>query len=198
MVHAAGVEHGDGMPYSEPPPRLEPPVSHAPLQLTQVDFDSLLRELDELRRRHRIELERRLRDARDFGSPADNDDVLTVFEDIAIDQSKIAQLEEAVRSAVIVSDGPAFDGAAGLGCVVEVADGRGSARYRLVGRRSSDAHRDVVSLASPVGKALTGARAGDVVHVALPDGRSRRLEILSVSPPATGGAVALLRDVAAA
>jgi transcription elongation factor GreA len=192
MVDAAEAHHGGGMAHSEPP------GSHVGLRLTQADFDALTRELDELRRMHRIELERRLRDARDFGSPADNDDVLTVFEDIAGDQSKIAQLEEAVRSAVIVSDGPAFDGAAGLGCVVEVADGRARATYRLVGRRTSDADRHAVSMASPVGNALTGSRAGDVVHVTRPDGRRRRLEILSVSPPAANGALTRLRDVAAA
>ena len=84
--------------------------AHMGLRLTQEDFAALLLELDDLRRRHRVELEGRLRDARDFGSPADNDDVLTVFEETAIDTSRIAQLEELVRSAVVVSDGTAFDG----------------------------------------------------------------------------------------
>lgn len=198
MVDAAGPAHGDGMAHSEAPSPVEPPVSHPGLRLTQADFDALMRELDELRRKHRIELGRRLRDARDFGSPADNDDVLTVFEDIAIAESKIAQLEAVVRSAVVVSDDRVFDGAAGLGCVVQVTDGNRTSTYLLVGRRASDAERHVVSLASPVGKALTGARVGDVVHVTLPDGRRRRLEVLGVSPPSTDETVAPLRDVAAA
>jgi transcription elongation factor GreA len=177
MAGIGELGHGDGMAH-----------------LTQTDFDALVCELDELRRKHRIELERRLRDARDFGSPADSDDVLTVFEEIAIDQSRIARLEDAVRSAVIVADGQVFDGAAELGCVVEVADGRRTEAYRLVGRRSPDADRHVVSLASPVGKALVGARTGDVVEVTLPGDRSRRLEVLRVSPPV----VPHLRDVMAA
>jgi transcription elongation GreA/GreB family factor len=37
-----------------------------------------------------------------------------------------------------------------------------------------------VSLGSPVGKALAGARAGDVVTVELPDGRDRVLTVLAV------------------
>jgi transcription elongation factor GreA len=179
MAGTAAVGHGVGM------------------RLTQTDFDALVRELDELRRKHRIELERRLRDARDFGSPADNDDVLTVFEEIAIDQSKIARLEEAVRSVVIVSDDP-FDGAAGPGCAVEVTDGCRRTTYQLVARRTSAADRHAVSMASPVGQALVGSRAGDVAHASLPDGRSRRLEVISVSPPVIDDAVTVLRDVVAA
>jgi transcription elongation GreA/GreB family factor len=142
MAGIGQLGHGDGMAH-----------------LTQTDFDALVRELDELRRKHRIELERRLRDARDFGSPADNDDVLTVFEEIAIDQSRIARLEDAVRSAVIVADGQV--------CRVAGVSGR---------------------------QGLAGARTGDVVEVTLPGDRSRRLEVLRVSPPV----VPHLRDVMAA
>jgi transcription elongation factor GreA len=98
---------------------------------------------------------------------------------------------------VIVSDGP-FDGAAGPGCVVEVADGLRRRSYHLVGRRTSGDDRHVVSIGSPVGQALIGTRAGDVAHATLPDGRSRRLEVISVSAPVMDDGGALLGDVAAA
>jgi transcription elongation factor GreA len=197
MADRARVGHGDGMTHPQAPSPSQPPGASAGLRLIQADFDALVRELDDLRCKHRIELEQRLRDARDFGSPADNDDVLTVFEDIAIDQSRISRLEEAVRSAVIVPDG-AFDGTAGPGCVIEVDDGRRRQSYHLVGRRTPEADRHVVSTASPVGKALVGSRAGDVAHASLPDGRTRRLAVVSVSAPVMDDAVAFLRDDAAA
>ena len=38
-----------------------------------------------------------------------------------------------------------------------------------------------VSLSSPVGRALAGARAGDVIHVHLPNGRERDLTVLGVT-----------------
>jgi transcription elongation factor GreA len=114
------------------------------------------------------------------GSPADNDEVLTVFEEIAVDESRITQLEDLARSAVVIVDDPAHDGAAGPGCTVAVrVDGR-TRTYRLVGRRSAGADPHDVSLASPVGAALTGARAGDTVEVPLPNGRTRVLEVLAV------------------
>jgi transcription elongation GreA/GreB family factor len=55
--------------------------------------------------------------------------------------------------------------------------------YVLVGRRRAGAGPREVSSASPVGMALLGSRAGDVVEVSLPNGRRRSLEILAVEMP---------------
>ena len=152
--------------------------------LSAADYAELMRELDELRSRHRGELAQRLRDARDFGSPGDDDDRLAVLEDAAIDEARIAQLERLARSASVVDLGAGTDGAAGLGSTVRVADEAGQTlEYELVGRRSSYSTRRDVSLASPVGKAVAGARPGDVARVALPSGRDRALRVLEV----TGG-----------
>jgi transcription elongation GreA/GreB family factor len=73
-------------------------------------------------------------------------------------------------------------------CTVRVADEAGqTADYRLVGRRAGDADRHDVTPGSPVGSALIGTTAGDVVHVELPGGRIRELHVLEVAPaPACG------------
>ena len=154
--------------------------------MTATDYDALVRELDSLRARHRTEVAERLRLAREFGDGAGNDDLLAVLEDVAIDGARIAQLEELVRCASVVEEGVAGDGGAGLGSVVRVADDAGrTTAYRLIGRRSPAAGTHEVSLASPVGARLLGARAGDVIHVELPGGRCRTLRVLEV----TGGVV---------
>src|SRR4051812_4291899 len=67
-----------------------PPVG---VMLSPTDYDEVTRDLEALRRAHRVELAERLRDARDFGSPGDDDDRLAALEDTAIDRLKIAQLE---------------------------------------------------------------------------------------------------------
>jgi transcription elongation factor GreA len=160
--------------------------------LTQADFDALVGELEALRSEHRHELARRLREARDFGGSTENDDLLAVAEDAAVDQARIAQLEELVRLAVVV-DGPGVDDGAGLGSTVRVSDDAGrTSEYLLVGRRGEDSERHEITMASPVGKALWGARLDDVVDVALPSGRSRTLRVLEVihgSSAAADGAV---------
>jgi transcription elongation factor GreA len=152
-----------------------------PENVAPTDFEALEDELEVLRSSHRAERARRLRDARVFGSPGDNDDVLAVLEELAIEEARIARLEELVRRGPVAD--VAFDGRAGLGCVVRVADEAGrTTDYELIRRRAPHSSRHEVTVGSPVGKALVGARPGDRVEVALPDGRARGLRVLDVSP----------------
>jgi transcription elongation factor GreA len=151
--------------------------------LTAADHAALVAELELLQARHRREVEEGLRLARGFSGSPDSDDLLAVLEDAAIDQARIAQLEELVRTASVVDEAAAMEGAAGLGTMVRVVDDAGrTTEYELVGRRTSDAQRHAVSLSSPVGKALLGARRGDVVQAVLPTGRRRTLRVLDVEP----------------
>jgi transcription elongation factor GreA len=179
MIIAGAARLSDALPSSlsaVPPPRT------SRFLLTAADYAELMRELDELRGRHRNELAQRLRDARDFGSPGDDDDRLTAFEDAAIDQARIAHLEQLAQSASVVDTGSSTGEVAGLGSTVRVADeAGGTIEYELVGRRVAGSTPRQVSLASPVGRALVGARPGDVAHVALPSGRARALRVLEVS-----------------
>jgi transcription elongation factor GreA len=148
--------------------------------LTTAGYDELVRELELLRSAHRAELAQRLRDARAFGSPGDDDEWLAVLEDVAVDQVRIAQLERLVATANVVDAAPSSDGA-GLGSFVWVQDDAGrAAQYELVGRRTAHHDDNAISLGSPVGKALLGSQRGDVVQVALPNGRERSLTVLDV------------------
>jgi transcription elongation factor GreA len=150
--------------------------------MSSAEYAALTRELESLRASHRSELAQRLHDVRAHGTTSDDDDRLAVLEEAAIDRARIAQLEDLVRCATVLDDDAVFDGAAGLGSTVEVADEAGrTTKYRLIGRRTSESPAQDVSLGSPVGKALAGARTGDVVHVSLPNGRERSLTVLGVS-----------------
>lgn len=174
----AAERHSDGSPLAAS--NAPPPVT-AGVVLSAADHAELMRELDDLRSRHRGEVSQRLRDARDFGSPGDDDDRLAIREDAAVAEARIAQLEHLARFATVVARDEDVDGVAGLGSVVTVADERGGTiEFELVGRRTTDSKTGDVSSASPVGKALTGVRAGDVARVALPSGGMRVLSVLDV------------------
>ena len=158
-------------------------VAPTGIVMSSAEYTALVRELESLRAAHRTELAQRLHDVRAHGTTSDDDDRLAVLEEAAIDQARIAQLEDLVRYATVLDDDAAvFDGAAGLGSTVEVADEAGrTTTYRLIGRRTSESPANEMSLGSPVGQALAGARAGDVVQVSLPNGRHRSLTVLGVN-----------------
>jgi transcription elongation factor GreA len=174
-----------GMTYDAlPDQRSRSPFAGPPdgLMLSPTDYDEVKRELESLRTAHRAQFAARLRDARDFGSPGDDDDRLAVLEDTAVERLKIAQLERLVASATVVEDAAGDHGTAGLGSLVRVRDEAGrQTEYELVGLRSADGARTQVTPASPVGEALLGARAGDIVGLTLPNGRHRALTVLEVS-----------------
>ena len=163
------------------------PLSPTPrFGLTRAECDELERELQVLRDRHQAELAERLRDAREYGSPGDNEDVLAVHEEASVLEARIGRLQELLRYAPVVDS--KFDGRAAIGCTVRVAASGGRvAEYVLVGRRSGTASPREVSSGSPVGQALLGARPGQVVRAELPDGRVRDLRVVAVTPPAALG-----------
>src|SRR5436190_5699160 len=70
--------------------------------LTEAEYAALASELDSLRDRHRLEVAERLRVARSFSAAPDDDDLLAVLEEAAIEQARIAQLEELLRTASVV------------------------------------------------------------------------------------------------
>jgi transcription elongation GreA/GreB family factor len=136
------------------------PAEAATVMLSQADYDATVRELETLRTAYHANL--------------------AALEDVTIDELRIAHLKRLLASATVVA-GPETLGAATLGSVVRVRKETGAVvDYTLVGRRAPDSPPTHVTPASPVGKALLGARRGDVATVLLPSGRGARLEVLDV------------------
>jgi transcription elongation factor GreA len=139
------------------------------------------RELERLRAGRARDLPARMRRARGFVAADAVEEIAHIQEDHAVIDARIARLEDLLRTATVLPDGPA-DGVATLGCTVEVEYERTGRRasYRLSGV-ASGAEADSVSARSPVGRALMGRRGGDVVSVELPSGRIESLRIVSIT-----------------
>jgi transcription elongation factor GreA len=136
------------------------------------------RELDLLRTEARSALAERLSDARRDGHLDDNPALYDLFEEQARLERRIALLEAQLAIAEIVA--PADDGLAGIGSIVSVRDDTGtSGEYELVGPLESDIGSGRMSIEAPVGRALLGRSAGEVVGVETPRG-TLAVEILQV------------------
>jgi transcription elongation factor GreA len=150
--------------------------------ITQDGELALRAELERIRRELEVEMAQRLREARTFGAPADNDDYLQIQEEGIILAVRAARLDDLLERARVVADG-SFDGRAVVGTIVEVKElESGEVReHELVGGHEAP-RIGAASAASPIGRALIGREAGEVVEVELPKGRSHGLEIMRVRP----------------
>jgi transcription elongation factor GreA len=164
--------------------------------ISERGLAALENELAGLRARKTGEVAEELRDARSFGSPDGNDELWAVREDEVILDARIARLEEIIARSRVVETGAPGPEVATIDSVVELEDVATGATvgYRIVGVHDRSPAPDVtpVSAASPVGRAILGESAGARVSVELPDGRTRRLRLVSVK------AVASAQDLAVA
>ena len=155
--------------------------------LTRADYELHRDHLQELRRVRDRDLPELLREARSFVASDAEEEIAQIREDHVFVQTRIAHLEALLREAHVMADDDA-PGMAFPGRVVEVHYSRSgkSATYRIGGPGGPG----TVSAGSPVGKALIGRIAGEVVAVELPGGRVEELRIVSVRALAAGQAAA--------
>jgi transcription elongation factor GreB len=85
---------------------------------------------------------------------------------------RAALVETTLATVTVLSPEAAPPGQVGFGTWVTVEDGDGArTTWRIVGPDEADARRGLVSVASPVARALLGRAVGDEVEVDRPGGR---------------------------
>ena len=150
------------------------------LPVTRSGYEQLRAEIATLSEEARPELIDRLRQAREDGDLTDNPALYEALEEQAQLEHRIAQLQGQLASARIVE--PSGDGTAGIGNAVRLRDlgTREVVEYELVGGIEANVGNGRVSIEAPVGRALVGAGAGEIVDVETPRGKVR-LEVIQVS-----------------
>jgi len=151
------------------------------LLMTRADYERLQREIEELETSARGEMAERIKAARELGDLKENAEYHDAKDAQAILETKILRLRDQLTRAQVVEAGSGGDAVA-FGSTVEVADRASSRRttYTLVSAVDADAPAGRLSVESPVGQALLGARAGDVVEIPTPKG-TRTLEVVSIA-----------------
>ncbi len=144
------------------PPRNAPP----PAQLTAAGLASLQAELQELTTIRRPEVILRVKHARELGDLRENADYEAARREQSFLEGRIRELEQTLRTAVVIT---AQDSSAvHLGSWVEVDVEGEPTTLHIVGPSEADPTAGRISDASPVGRALLGHHAGDMVAVQTP------------------------------
>jgi transcription elongation factor GreA len=138
--------------------------------LSQAAYDRLSAELEQLSTVGRIDIARKIQTARELGDLSENGDYHAAKEEQGKMEARIRQLTALVTDAEIV-EASASDRVQ-HGSVVAIAyEGDDEPERFLIGsieERHGDV--DVISPGSPLGKALLGSTAGDVVDFQAPTG----------------------------
>jgi transcription elongation factor GreA len=133
-------------------------------QLSQAAFDKLQAEFTDLTTRGRIEVANKIEVAREEGDLKENAGYHAAKDEQGHMEGRIRQLEHLLENAEIVEASPIFT-------IVYDGDSDDMAERYMIGNMEEDApDADVISSTSPLGAALEGATAGDVVSYEAPNG----------------------------
>lgn len=139
-----------------------------PVLLTAGGLEKLKQDLERAQTR-RLDAFDRMKEAAQPGDIEDNPELEQAKEEVARLNERIYELEEMIGRAQIIEG--RNSGVAEPGSTLEVEDDEGETTiYHLVGAVEADPTRGLISVESPVGRALVGRRAGDKVSVAVPAG----------------------------
>lgn len=142
--------------------------------VTKQGLEHLKSELAEFKTVRRKEVSEKLQRAIAEGDLSENADYSEAKEEQAFIEGRIAELESAIGSAVVIHEhGNALS--ATLGSVVTVQESGGGKEkvFTLVGSEEADPEQNKISHLSPLGAAILGKRAGDEVQVSTPLGPTK-------------------------
>ncbi|GAA1048115.1 transcription elongation factor GreA [Arthrobacter russicus] len=150
--------------------------------LTQEAFDRLQGELEELSGPGRVEVVKKIEQARSEGDLKENGGYHAAKEEQGKIEARIRQLTELLRDAH-VGESPEDNGIVEPGMLV-VAKIAGEKTTFLLGSRevAGDTDLDVFSEKSPLGAAIQGHKAGDKLSYTAPNGKDIKVEIISAKP----------------
>jgi len=137
--------------------------------LTKEGLDSLKAEHEELVKVKRPATVVRLSDAREAGDLSENSEYVSAKQDLSFIDGRIAELEEILHAAKIIS--PKATGLIDLGSKVILHVNGKKEEFLLVGEWEADPMRKKISNESPLGKALLGKQVGEIVEVEAPAGK---------------------------
>lgn len=148
---------------------------------TQEGYDALITELEYLKGEKTEEVKKALTFARSLGDFSENSELDAAKDEQGQVAARIAELEELIKHAEIISESEMRDDVVNLGSTVKVYDEDfdEEVEYDIVGTNQADPLNGKISDISPIGSALVGKSVGAAVTVETPNGEMK-LRILSV------------------
>ena len=140
--------------------------------LTESGLKKLEEQLDYLISVRRNEVSEQIAIARGFGDLSENAEFDEAKKEQARVEAEITRLQATIRTATVVADDEITTEQASIGTMVKVKDMDDGEiyEYAIVGANEADPFQDRISIESPVGSGLQGAKVDETVTITAPAG----------------------------
>lgn len=151
------------------------------IPMTGSGLERLQGELKQLKSVDRPEVIQQIAEARDHGDLSENAEYHAARERQAFVEGRIAEIEEITSRAEVIDVSKLSGKSIKFGATVKLVDEDTDEKvtYQIVGADESDIKDGLLSVSSPLARALIGKEKGNFVEVTTPAG-SKSYEILSV------------------
>ena len=140
--------------------------------MTYAGLKKLQDELQDLKVNQRREIAQKIKEAREQGDLSENAEYDAAKDEQRDIEARIEQIEQILKNAEVVDEDEVDLDVVNIGCLVRVLDieYNEEEEYKLVGSSEATSLQNKISNESPFGKALIGAKVGEVVEVEAPAG----------------------------
>ena len=135
--------------------------------LTYEGLQKLEAELHDLKVVKRKEVSQKIKEAREQGDLSENAEYDAAKDEQRDIEARIEEIEKILKNAEVVVEDEVDLDKISIGCRVRIYDCEfeEEIEYKIVGSTEASSLQGKISNESPVGKALLGARVGDIVKV---------------------------------
>ena len=135
--------------------------------LTYEGLKKLEDELEDLKVVKRKEVSQKIKEAREQGDLSENAEYDAAKDEQRDIEARIEEIEKILKNAEVVVEDEVDLDRINIGCQVKILDLEYDEEldYKIVGSTEANSLKGKISNESPVGKALIGAKIGDIVEV---------------------------------
>ncbi len=137
--------------------------------LSAQSLADLKKEFEHIKNVSIPEIAKRIDEAKQQGDLSENAEYTQAREDMSWAQSKMMEIEQIILNAKIIT--PQNTGVVGVGSVVTVVINNKEKELTIVGQQEANPGKGLISNESPLGQALLGHKAKDIVEVSAPAGK---------------------------
>ena len=149
--------------------------------MTEAGHAAMREEIKHLKSVERPRIIRAIEEARSHGDLSENAEYHAAKEQQGWTEARVAELEDKISRAEVIDISKLSGDTVKFGARVTLVDQdtEDEAAYQIVGEFEADVKKGLISVSSPIARAIIGKRKGDSVEVSTPGG-GKSYEILKV------------------